>query len=347
MSRSKIAVSISNLCQAILGRPADKADKIDSVSINALYEAFLGRSADKLALSAWANKITFEQALENILVSDEFKPNLARLLSIGRRKEATSDTLDTENFYKVMDSIGSQKFVDLMNNHTYGGDYYEFHKRRFVEMHTLITHLSSRRPVSRVLEISTMPFTTNIYRRYLGEDTDIYTVDLPSSMGGPDRAMVESWGVKSHVEVDLNGADLTALADDLTKDGKFDLIVASEVVEHLQRDFAEIAKFCLDCSASDGITFVSTPNYLSSWRMLEIANQRSPQQRFLNFDNNRGGHHHYREYTMKELAADVSKAGGVMLAAIYSDCYGIGKAPAIDLRDCLVVLFGPQQQRIF
>ena len=176
--------------------------------------------------------------------------------------------------------------------------------------------LCQRFDVSRVLDVSTMPYTTAVMKMYRPE-LDLVTIDLPPEQGGPDFERFEEWGVDQHVAIDLNEADWTALADEVTSRGKFDVVLACEVVEHLQVDFHEVVDFCLSVIRPGGLVIITTPNFHSEWKLHVIAGGNSPQHRFHEFKDLAGAYH-YREYTMKELRDIVNHAGGKVLAQVYS-----------------------------
>jgi 2-polyprenyl-3-methyl-5-hydroxy-6-metoxy-1,4-benzoquinol methylase len=103
--------------------------------------------------------------------------------------------------------------------------------------------------------------------------------------------------------------------------GGYDVVIATEVVEHLQRDFSEIAAFMLRCLAPQGVAIVTTPNAVSGMSLLYIFNGRNPYQRFLGYNANHGGHFHFREYSMAEMLEDVGKIGASPFLQIYSSCW--------------------------
>ncbi|MGI9644119.1 MAG: class I SAM-dependent methyltransferase [Ilumatobacteraceae bacterium] len=229
---------------------------------------------------------------------------------------------DTERFYEALAQapLSEADAVDLIERHTAEDDYWRFHRRRFGEQFSLFSHVCERFEVKRILDISTTPFATGVFKRYR-PDLDLVTIDLPRKLGGPPIATdpwYEPWGIDRHFAVDLNSADLTTLADDLASGGRFDVVFACEVVEHLRVDFSEVVDLCLSVIRPGGLVIVTTPSFHSEWKLRLITDGKSPQQRFHNYKDSPGGYH-YREYTMKELREIVNHAGGTTLAQVYSD----------------------------
>jgi len=62
------------------------------------------------------------------------------------------------------------------------------------------------------------------------------------------------------------------------KDGSFDSISLIELIEHLdQKEINFLMKEAIRCLKKDGLIYITTPNYLSLWPLLEfIVNKLSP-----------------------------------------------------------------------
>lgn len=169
------------------------------------------------------------------------------------------------------------------------------------------------------------------------------TVDLPQDQGGPSTGDILKYGSDNHVSVDINREDLENLAEYITDAGKFDVIVATEVIEHLQRDFSEIARWLLKCLNPGGTIVVTTPNANRQEKLSKTLREENCQSRFMNFNANRGGHHHFREYTMSELVDDIGANDGNVFGQIYSHCFfddELLPEPQYHLRTNMVVVFG-------
>ncbi len=228
---------------------------------------------------------------------------------------------DTNRYYEALAGapLTEAAATDLIRRHTTESDYRQFHGRRFAEQLSLFSHLCGRFDVSRVLDISTTPYTTGLLKVYR-PDLELVTVDLPPELGGPDIAddpHYEAWGIDRHLAIDLDAADLGEQANEVAGSGKFDLVFACEVVEHLRVDFSEVVDFCLSVIRPGGLVVITTPSFHSEWKLHVIAGRKNPQQRFHEFKDSPGGYH-YREYTMTELRDIVNHAGAKPLAQVYS-----------------------------
>lgn len=231
---------------------------------------------------------------------------------------------EADEFYSRVEGspFSAASFDELVKGPTWDSEYLTFHRQRFKELHGLVASLDRGRPIRRVLEVSTMMYTTGLWKHYLKELAHLSTIDLPAQQGGPTPESVTKQGVDVHMEVDLNKVDLDTLALDLTRQGGgYDLIVATEVIEHLQRDFSEVASFVLKCLNPNGVAIVSTPNAVNETHLLFAFNGRNANHRFLGYNANHAGHFHFREYSMAELREDVAKVGGRSLLQAFSTCW--------------------------
>lgn len=339
-------------------QPDATADKpIGKRALKSLYNYFYFRDPDLMANLLLRNTTMYD-VLNHILASSEFKHNLPLFLSRVRASQFNPKLIENRSLFQANTARYSHRMRDLIKQHTFGGEYRDYHFNRFVEQHSLITCLNQKRVIKRILDISFMPFTSGIYKHYI-DGVEVCTVDLPSSMGGPSKQLLDSFDIDEHWDVDLNGADLEDLSSKITQQGFFDLVIATEVIEHLQVDFSVICKFMVTCAGTDGLCFVTTPNYLSSENMRQIAAGKSPQQRFLNFNANRGGHYHFREYTMHELEEIITDLGFHVLWNMYSDCWEDSEdsgqrcvaecfhAGAEDTMRNMAILFAPRKGALF
>jgi SAM-dependent methyltransferase len=228
---------------------------------------------------------------------------------------------DSRRYYEILEEapLDIASAEEFIRQRSFPSDYLDFHHVRFAEQLSMYSWLCQRSPHAvRVLDISTMPYTTNMLK-FFRSNTELVTIDLPESQGGPPKSRFEELGVEAHFEVDLNRADLGQLAFDATRLGKFDLIYASEVIEHVRFDFGKFLQFSLDCLASGGIVIVTTPNFHSEWKIGQVRQGLNPQHRFSG-NNAEDGSYHYREYSMRELREHVEASGAFVVGEIFSWC---------------------------
>lgn len=228
-------------------------------------------------------------------------------------------TEDSLRYYEILEqaplSLGTA--LHFIKENSLPSAYLDFHENRFAEQLSMFSWLCERFPDSlHVLDISTMPYTTSIMKIYR-PSIKLVTIDYPETLGGPPVSRFEELGVELHVETDLNNANLKELATQVTKHGKFDLIYACEVVEHVRFDFQDFLKFCLDCLLPGGLVIVTTPNFHSEWKLNQIQQGLNPQHRF-DGNNAQDGSYHFREYTMRELRVAAEALGAVVVGEIFS-----------------------------
>ena len=120
--------------------------------------------------------------------------------------------------------------------------------------------------------------------------------------------------------VDLH-ADLQSPGIVLDRHGPFDLVVFTEVLEHLSRHPVEVLRFLLKRLTFRGSLYLTTPNAFSHGKLQLIGRRRNPQQVFPRGDENWDAHYHSREYSMSELVEFVKEARGRVRAVHFSSCW--------------------------
>jgi len=324
-------------------------------------KAATGQDIDIIFQSLWQRRPSHEERAANInrpvadIISDirktpAFAEHLPNLMEPYTLRYGRPHVGDTHRFSEMLaqSALSPDACHSMIMAKYQKGDYYDFHKARFQELHGFLARIDQERPIGRLLEISTMPYTTGIWKEYLKSLEFLAAIDLLEAQGGPSRDRVMSYGADKHVEVDLNKADLESLADTLIEGGGYDVIIATEVVEHLQKDFSEIARFMFKCLAPGGVAIVTTPNAVSEMHLLYVFNGKNPYQRFLGYNANHGGHMHFREYTMTELVEDVAKVNAGLFMQVYSACWRddatrFATEDRYHLRQNNVILFGRQE----
>jgi hypothetical protein len=149
------------------------------------------------------------------------------------------------------------------------------------------------------------------------------TVDRPIPAGQPGftpeicRAVLKP---DRHYEVDLNETRLNAAYGD-PPIGTADLVLCTEVLEHLVVNAPEFLGDLLRLLRDDGHLYLTTPNFFSHHRLEQIRRRENPQDLFPPRGANWDAHFHFREYCMTELLDFVTRAGGRVEAAYFSDCW--------------------------
>ena len=103
--------------------------------------------------------------------------------------------------------------------------------------------------------------------------------------------------------------------------GRIDLVVFTEVLEHLTRHPVEILQFLLKRLTFRGSLYLTTPNAFSHGKLHLIGQRRNPQQVFPRGDENWDAHYHSRESSMSELVEFVKEARGRVRALHFSSCW--------------------------
>lgn len=288
------------------------------------YRSILGRDPDreevKVALDAlhiWAEP---SQLMRMLIASDEFKDRLAEfILRDGFSTERSRR--DTDAFYKIVeDGIRPTEFAALYGAEP-GNEYLRYHFIRFRELFSFIgAAVAKKGPAIKVFEVGVSYYTTHFYRKLFPE-LNLYTLDRPTETGGCDIESAKRAGAIKHYNVDLNSVEFFDFLELSSLAAKFDLVVCCEVIEHLQRCPEDIFRGLLALLSRDGELFITTPNYFSLHNLRQTLQGLNPSPTFAGFLNNKDAHHHYREYTLRELTQLIKSAGGHIVMSAYSNAW--------------------------
>jgi SAM-dependent methyltransferase len=102
-----------------------------------------------------------------------------------------------------------------------------------------------------------------------------------------------------HVELDLNDADRPPLEP-------HDVVICSEVIEHLQAAPVPVLRYLGDALTDGGRLILQTPNAASLPNRLRLLLGRNPYEPIREEPRNPG---HFHEYTVSELRDAVAAAG--------------------------------------
>jgi 2-polyprenyl-3-methyl-5-hydroxy-6-metoxy-1,4-benzoquinol methylase len=103
--------------------------------------------------------------------------------------------------------------------------------------------------------------------------------------------------------------------------GVFDLVLLTEVLEHLPIHPADVLARVLPLLAPAGALYLTTPNFFAQAHVEALARGENPGAVYPAGDGNWDAHHHYREYEPVELAGFVAAAGGRVDAFHFSGCW--------------------------
>lgn len=142
-------------------------------------------------------------------------------------------------------------------------------------------------PQARVLELGTSQFSPLL--KSLRPQWQVVSWDL----GEGSRALAEAGGVEFHW-----GDALVGVPDSL-KASQFDLILCSEVMEHLQGNPHKMLRHLSSLLLPGGHLLITTPNLARLFNRIKLLLGRTPLETIAAQDDWGG---HIREYTRREVA---------------------------------------------
>ena len=105
------------------------------------------------------------------------------------------------------------------------------------------------------------------------------------------------------------------------QEGRFDLILLTEVLEHLCIHPVDILRPLIRALSSQGLLYLTTPNFFALEKRKLMQCWKNPQEVFPAADGNWDAHHHHREYCLTELLPFIEQAGGCLKGFYYSGCW--------------------------
>ncbi len=165
--------------------------------------------------------------------------------------------------------------------------YYRTSRGKFLEILRSI-HLNAPDPTS-ILEIGTSYFSVLLSQLY--PKAKVATWDLDTSR----QSLAEAHGIDFYVG--------SVLEESSALSTQFDLIIFSEVLEHLQGNPHIAFRHFRDLLKPDGILITTTPNLCCLSKRVKMMLGRTPLER-IGPKSSWGGH--FREYTRKEVEDMIS-----------------------------------------
>ena len=183
--------------------------------------------------------------------------------------------------------------------------YAEYHRARF-EAIMETAKQQKPDPGSVVLDVGPGPLTAMLRSHY----RQVHTLGFKTS------AIFSTDEKSPHHEFDLRAAENSGRWIELPA---FDLIVFSEVIEHVYVKPSGILAFLASGLGPDGVIVCTTPNVLAFHKRMRAVLGRAP------FDRWTSGH--YTEFTRHELERFASEAGLEVRAHHYSNYFGYVGSP--------------------
>jgi SAM-dependent methyltransferase len=194
------------------------------------------------------------------------------------------------------------------------------HRERFFELMnaSLILTRDCRNP--RLLEFGPSEFSAMYARLIPGLELVLVDRPVPPDYVGFTEARCRaSLGCAGYAAVDL--ASPSDMDGRLAALGTFDLIVLTEVIEHLPIHPVDLIARVLRLLAPGGRLYLTTPNFFAQAHLATLARGENPCAVYPAGDENWDAHHHYREYEAVELAEFIRASAGSVEAFCFSGCW--------------------------
>jgi 2-polyprenyl-3-methyl-5-hydroxy-6-metoxy-1,4-benzoquinol methylase len=186
--------------------------------------------------------------------------------------------------------------------------YLSMHQARFADILRL-----SREYVpdssARVLDIGRSDLTAQLGGFY----RNVHSLGLDPAADDGGHRELKSMEAVSHITFDLLRSDCVSEWPDC---GRFDLIVFSEVIEHLSVAPEYVLALLQALLTEKGVLICTTPNAVDIAKRLRMVAGRNPFERLRLYTLNPG---HIREYTKQELCALAESVGLRCLHHAYFD----------------------------
>jgi len=241
------------------------------------------------------------------VISGYRTPDVISMTELVRRYPEPSD----EDYLKKLEELRARA-----HEVTGQTDYIQDHSRRFHELIRAVCFMLSGKKAPVILDVGVSLFSC-LYRCFI-PDVFLITLDrpVPPDYPGFRCDVVERLiGSNIHIELDHEHPELALYAN------RIDLVVFTEVLEHLDAHPVPLLESFRNLLAPDGWLYLTTPNFFRKENLIKLMNGENPLPCYPPGDGNWDAHHHHREYTMKELLTFATSAGLEVRAFYASDCW--------------------------
>ena len=199
-------------------------------------------------------------------------------------------------------------------------EYGRQHKKRFWELVNAMGILLQDNPQPQVLEFGVSEFS-GLYGK-LFPHMQFNTSDRPTSDDyiGFTEAVSKQLVGGDHLPLDLTDTHALNIFSQ-QQEGRFDLILLTEVLEHLCIHPVDILRPLIQALSSQGLLYLTTPNFFALEKRQLMQRWLNPQEVYPEADGNWDGHHHHREYCLTEMLPFIEQAGGQLKGFYYSGCW--------------------------
>lgn len=306
--------------------------------INLAYQHILGRQPDAQGREAYvdklaAGKLQHADILKHLFGSEEFQAksgvfNYSNHPAIQRYKEQCEKQLEEalDSCRALSEDIYQRAWAEVFESGKElvigQAEYGRQHRRRFYELINALILVTEGKPKPRLLEFGVSEFS-QLYGQ-LRPGIQLDCADRPSDadyIGFNAETSLRVSGGKRFFAVDLNAGEAAISASLAAAQGQYDLVLFTEVLEHLTANPVDILRQLLALLAPGGTLYLSTPNFFRQSNLARMTRHDNPQEVYPAGDDNWDAHHHHREYALLEMLEFIDQAGGRTRALQLSDCW--------------------------
>jgi hypothetical protein len=244
--------------------------------------------------------------------------------ALSRRLEAAK-RIDRDKFNAAFDPI----FQGANGNEQ--SAYLRLHRERFFEMVNLSAELTADLEHPLILDFG-IGEHTRLFKSIF-PDIRLHVAEYPGRWG------ISGLNVDHGYEVDLSSR--ASREASLVPIKEFDLVMFSEVIEHLIVNPIEVIEWLLSLVKPNGYLVITTPNMFSKNNIPVYLAFDNPLAPFPMEDTRALGQAHLREYSHIELLRFIQIAGASTEALMFSSCWDDDKNLAPVERKNLVLVASP------
>ena len=263
--------------------------------------------------------------LSSLLQSAEAKSHLWRL-AMAPRWQPPLLPVDLERAVIDEPALAPDRYEELWSalarareRHVVGqAQYLLDHKRRFREHFNAVLFAVRGLADPQALEFGATQFSA-MYAQ-LRPDLRLDICDRPA---GPDYPGFTEERCRALFKYrDFYSADLERLEESPgPPEASYDLVVFTEVIEHLVVDPVALLAWLLRRLKRTGRLFLTTPNFLRRENLELVRRGMNPQPLYPGLRENWDAHFHFREYVAPEIFELAERAGGRVEGFYYSSCW--------------------------
>ena len=310
--------------------------------IDLAYRLILQRPADAAGIShykkALAAGLPPVELLTALLDSDEYKqkhsvydytidPEIAPYLTPTLKEFSARLQACNEIELESYETSFSETFIEREQLVIGQREYGPVHKQRFWELVNAFALLIEEKDKPRILEIGASEFS-GLYKT-LFPHIQLDILDRPYAedyVGFTEAVCRRIARCETFHAVDL--ADYRVFGPALEKLPQYDLILLTEVLEHLPIHPLDLLPSLIRRLTTSGAIYLTTPNCFSYHKLRQIEARWNPQMFYPRQDGNWDAHYHYREYSAKELFTCITESGGEVQGFYFSGCWDEAKERA-------------------